>query len=467
MNFFNLFELILLAPFIYANLIYLLLAFEAFYIIFSRKKEIERYDLDALLSGDALPLITFLIPAYNEANVLAYSIQTLLDLSYKEKEIIIVNDGSTDDTLHQLRTTFKFYKIHSPKLDQIATSAVESYYVSSTHPNLFLITKANGGKADALNCGINYAKGEACILLDADTLVDSVELNHLIHYSLLHPEIDAIGGSVRVANGSEVKQRGVTKVHFPTHFLSRMQAVEYLRAFLVGRAGWEFTQGALIISGAFTVMKTSTLRELGGFDTHTCGEDMEIVVRFKRERLEKKQSLYTGFIPQPISWTEVPENWKTLSRQRTRWQIGVLQTLFKHRILFLNPKYKLLGLILVPTLFLCEVLTPFFEIIGYALIGVALFYTHNTYFPLLFLGFSWGLTSLLTLYSVALEQLAFEKYKGFKTKCVMFLFCFIENFGYRQVLVYARIKAVFRFLSKKTAWEVVSKKGFSSGGGGG
>lgn len=456
----NFIEYSILPYFVIINFIYLTLAIYSIYAIFSQKNEIEANNLGVLLKDEELPSLSIIVPAYNESSSIVFCVQTLLNLAYRKKNLIVVNDGSTDDTFEILRQYFRLMRIHMPHQTIIETKPILGYYKSLTYPNLTVVNKKNGKKADATNAGINVSNSDFAIIIDADTLIDSTEMNRMIRYLITHPDVEAAGASVRVANNCKVKLNGITEVHLADNSIAAFQTVEYLRAFLIGRAGWDLVGGALIISGAFTFINLEKLKEIGGYDTKTLGEDMELILRYKKFQLENHLSPYTAFLSQPVSWTEVPEDLKTLSKQRMRWQLGLMQVLWKHREVFFNPSYGVLGMFIFPFFVFGEMLSPFVELLGYIFIIISLFEPWAWMYALLFLGLSFGITTLVNLHAIALEQLAFHKYTSIKDIFRLIGYAFLENFGYRQMILWWRLKAAKRILFKETGWDVVSKMGF-------
>ena len=399
-----------------------------------------------------MPSISIIAPAYNEGANIIFSIQGLINLSYRNKTVIAINDGSTDDTLDIMKRTFKLTQVHRSYTETIPTQPVVAYYHSLIYPNLIVIDKINGGKPDSVNAGINATTPDYILTMDADSLIDSTELNRMLRYSFMLPEVEGFGASVRVANGCTIELHGITKVDMPQSFLGRIQAVEYLRAFYMGRMGFEFLGGPLIISGAFGIYRTSIVRREGGYDNTTLAEDMEMVLKYKKGRYLHHENPRTGFIPEPACWTEIPERWKILGRQRTRWQIGVMQVLWKYRSMLFNPRYGLTGLISYPYFFFGEMLSPLAEVTGYLLIPVSLIFHISTWqFMLFFFSITIGISFLFTISSCLLEVWLFKKYNSFDHLRKMIYYAFIENFGFRQVHLYWRFRAFFKIFKKQSA----------------
>ncbi|MCC5832196.1 MAG: glycosyltransferase family 2 protein [Chlamydiales bacterium] len=445
------------------NALYLLLLLCGIVFIFFRSRKIELGRMDVFLQSEGLPNLTILVPAYNEAQGLTFSINSILNLQYSNKTIIVVNDGSTDETLSLLKTQFQLKTVHNIYIPEIKTERVVGYYQSISHPNLIVIDKENGGKSDAINAGINACTTELLLVIDADTLVDNFELSRMLRFMAVQPDKQAFGASVRVANGCTIRPEGIRKVDFPKSFLGRVQAVEYLRAFYLGRMGWEPLKGSLIISGAFSLFKTEALKKINGYRTKIEGEDMEIVVRLKRELIREKKEASTGFIAEPVCWTEVPENLTILGRQRSRWHKGVIQALWFNKSICFNPKYGLAGLLSYPYFLFGEMLSPAIEVIGYVIILLSWFLKISTLpFILTFIVLTLGLTYLLNVSCCLMEVIFFRKYHTFSHILKMISYSFFETFGYRQLSVYWRLRGFLYLFRKSGKWKTMKKEGFKS-----
>ncbi len=222
--------------------------------------------------------VSLVVPAYNEAATITTSIRALLQLRYQHFEVIIVNDGSKDDTLATMIRDFELTPFPEAYRVQIKTKPVRGIYRSLKYPNLRVIDKENGGgKADATNAGINAARYPIFYCGDADSILDPHSLEHVVRPFLEDPRTVACGGTVRIINGCVVRGGVLEKVGLPRNPLALVQVVEYLRAFLGGRLGWSAINGMLIVSGAFGVFHRETVVEAGGFRADAIGEDMEMI----------------------------------------------------------------------------------------------------------------------------------------------------------------------------------------------
>ncbi|MEY2696604.1 MAG: hypothetical protein RL333_742 [Pseudomonadota bacterium] len=317
------------------------------------------------------PGITIISPAFNEAATIMRSITSLLSLNYPEREIVVVNDGSTDRTVEVLFDALDLYAVNEPLDTSLPTQPIRAVYRSRLYPNFRLIDKANGGKADALNAGINAAHFSLICTLDADTILPTEALTRLVRPFGEIPGLVAAGGMVRLVNGCECKDGKVLNIGLPRNPLALFQAIEYLRAFMYGRIGWRSFGALLIISGAFGLFKKDALIAIGGYQTDTIGEDMELIVRMHRIYSERREAYRIEFVPDAICWTEAPEDIRSLRNQRIRWQRGLGESLFKNRSLLFSMNGGIAGWVACPFYLVFELLGPLIELMGILIVIVA------------------------------------------------------------------------------------------------
>lgn len=410
--------------------------------------------------------VSIIVPAYNEEINVIQSIRSFFCLKYPRFEIIVVNDGSTDHTLPLLIEHFKMVKINKINRKHIQTKEIIAVYKSTLLPNLILIDKINGGKSDALNAGINYSKYSYLCSVDADSILESDSLLMVMKPIIdSNEEIIASGGSVRIANGCHIQMGHVLNVGLSKKKIVVMQVIEYLRAFLMGRVGLSRSNLVLVNSGAFSVFSTSAVIEAGGYSTNTVGEDMELVVRLHRMIYEKKLNKRINFVPKPVCWTEAPETIKDLRMQRRRWHQGLLESLWEHKNLTLNPKYGKVGMIAFPYFWIIELIGPVIELMGYV-ITVILFFRGDIYFELailiLVLLVLYG--SLFSLIAVLFELWSVKKYKKQSDIAILFLYSLTETFWYRPLTTIWRCEGIFRWLIGKKNWDKLDRKGMDKAG---
>jgi cellulose synthase/poly-beta-1,6-N-acetylglucosamine synthase-like glycosyltransferase len=453
----------ILVYFLALNSFYALLLVLSIPEIWEQTRLAEDEDFQRLMQSDALPPITILVPAYNEQKTIEASVTSILALHYRNYEVVVVNDGSKDDTLEALRHAFDLYEVPRTYPETISTKPLRALYRSRARTKLVVIDKENGGKADSLNAAINASRFPLVIAVDADTLIEPDALLRLTRPFLLGRRVAAVGGTVRVANGCVVKHGQVTDARVPRRLLPGIQVVEYLRAFLFGRLGWNRLGGNLIISGAFGLFRKDHLLAVGGYDASSIVEDLDLVVRLHRHLRSHKIPYEIPFIPDPVAWTEVPETLAVLAQQRGRWQRGLVAAMWRYRGMLFNPRYGRVGLIAVPFYTFGEMLAPLVEVFGYVITvaGLALGVV-NVSFALLFMLVAWGYGMLLSLWAVVLEEVSFHRYRRFGDLARLVLFATLENFGYRQCGVWWRLRAFFTRRARRQVWGEMTRRGFET-----
>lgn len=415
-----------------------------------------------VLGSRVAPTVSMLVPAFNEGATVAESVRALLTLQYPNLEVVLVNDGSSDDTLAVLQREFELVPVHPIYRRRIEHQEVRGLYRSTVKPNLVVVDKVNGRKADSLNAALNVASGELVCSIDADTLIEPDALLRMTRPFLHGDDVVAAGGTVRVANGSQVKGGRVQVARPPRNPLAGIQAVEYLRAFLFGRLGWNRLGGNLIISGAFGLFRRETVIAAGGYLHETVGEDMELVARLRRQGIEDGTPSRVEFIPDPVAWTEVPESLRVLGRQRDRWQRGLADVLWRYRDVPLRPRYGTLGLVAFPYFILVELLAPLIEVVGLLGLGAALAVgAVDGSFALLFFLVAYGFGILLSLLTLVLDELSFQRYERIRDRLVLVLWAVLESLGYRQLTAYWRLRGLVKFLRGRTDWGVMTRTGFA------
>lgn len=455
-------DLAALMYFLALNSFYALLLILAIPEIWRHWQMSEDSVLQRLLMSDALPAVSILVPAHDEEVTIASSVLSLLTLQYPRFEVVLVNDGSRDRTLDVLVREFDLYQVPPAYPRTIDTQTVRGVYRSRLHSKLVVIDKANGGKADSLNAAVDAARYPYVLAVDADTLVESDALVRLARPFLLGIPVAAVGGTIRVANSCRVEMGRVVDARVDTRWLPGCQVVEYLRAFLFGRLGWNRLGGNLIISGAFGLFKREYMLAIGGYRTGNVTEDMDLAVRLHRYLYEHDITAAMPFIPDPVAWTEVPSSLRVLGRQRERWHRGLLGTMITHRRMLFNPKYGRAGMIAMPFFMFGELIAPLVELAGYlfTIVGLALG-AISVKFAVLFFVVAVGYGMLLSLWAVALEDLTFRRYRHAGDTLRLFGFIVLEGLGFRQMTVWFRLQAFWNYLRGVESWGVMTREGFA------
>ena len=419
--------------------------------------------LTLVLGTEALPPLSILVPAHNEEMTIVESVVSFLTLQYPHHEVVLVNDGSTDGTMARLLQAYDLYEVPPAFMISVSTKPIRAYYRSRRYSKLLVLDKENGGKADALNAALNAARFPYVLAVDADTLIEPDALLRLARPFLLGKPVAAVGGTIRVANACTIAHGRVVEARVDRRLLPSVQVLEYLRAFLFGRLGWNRLGGNLIISGAFGLFKRAHLLAIRGYRAGSVTEDMDLVVRLHRYLREHRLPDAMTFIPDPVAWTEVPTSIRVLGRQRERWQRGLLETLWVHRDLLFNFRYGAVGLIAYPFFLFGEALSPAVEVLGY--VGVVLGLTLGA----VDLNFLWLFLSVVVLYgmllsvwAILLEEVSFRRYRRPGDVLRLLFTTVIEGFGYRQLTLAFRLKAFWRLLRGDRRWGEMKREGFGS-----
>jgi cellulose synthase/poly-beta-1,6-N-acetylglucosamine synthase-like glycosyltransferase len=411
--------------------------------------------------------MSILAPAYNEEATIVDNVRSLLSIHYNNLELIIINDGSKDSSLQKLIDEYDLRKIDFFVNRQIATKEVRGVYKSSNpvFHKLIVVDKANGGKADALNVGVNIAAKDYIVCIDVDCIIEQDALLKMAKPFLESTNIRVIasGGVVRIANSCVIRNGRLVKVNLPEQFLPRVQALEYIRAFLLGRMAWSRLNGLLLISGAFGAFDKEIVIGCGGYNHNTVGEDMELVVRMRRYMKERRLPSRITYIPDPLCWTEAPVSYKILGRQRNRWTRGTIETLRYHKIMFLNPRYGVLGMLSYPYWLFFELLAPGIEFSGIAaLLFLALLgYVNWTVFVAL-LGFILSFGLLYSMFAILMEVLTYNQYKKSGDILRLALTALMEPFLFHPFVVWSAIRGYVDLIRKKNSWGEMSRQGFAT-----
>jgi len=408
------------------------------------------------------PPVSVLVPAYNEAAGIVDSLRSLLAMEYREFEVIVINDGSTDDTIDRLTAAFDLRMVPRPTPPFLRHERVRAVYVPASTLNLVVIDKDNGGKADCLNAGINFASYPIFCTLDADSILEPDALAKSALPFVEDPQRTvASGGMVRVANGCRIERGRVMEAHLPRSRLAMFQVVEYTRAFFGTRTGWTAINALLIVSGAFGLFRRDVVIQAGGYRTKTVGEDFELIVRLHRMCRAARRPYRVVYVPDPVCWTEAPERARFLRRQRQRWYRGLLEVLFIHRRMLFNPRYGTVGMLALPSFLLFEALGPVVELSGYV-VTVALWVTGGinlvTFALLLLICVLYG--QVLTLGSITLEDATPNRFPGLSPLARIRWYAWAENFGFRQLMQVWRISGLWQMI-RGSGWGAMERKGLS------
>jgi len=426
-------------------------------------------DYKSILSFQNLPSVSIIAPAYNEEKSIIENIQCLLKLQYPNFEIIIVNDGSKDNSLAKIIDYFDLVKVHKAYELKVPCAPIRAVYQSNNlaYSHLVIIDKENGGKADALNAGINISQSDLFLALDVDCIIAPDAILKMVKPFLDDRKhiVIASGGVIRIANSCEIVDGKIVKVNYPEQFWAKFQVLEYFRAFTLGRMAWSKLNGLLIISGAFGLFDRKRVIKVGGYDKSTVGEDLELVVRLRRYMHEVEKTKYrVAFIPDPLCWTEVPVTFKVLLRQRNRWTRGGVDTIRKHKNMFFNPKYGLIGMVSFPYWVFFEWMAPIIQFIGISyLIIISIFGLLNLPVFFILLLFVFVFSVMYSLFAIFFEAFTFHRYNGVSYLSQAFVFIVLEMLVYQPINMFFSLSGNFDFFfaKNKKGWGDMSRTGFA------
>ncbi len=448
-------------------LVYALLGFFSFIAIrrFLRKESYTNYD--NLLTSPLTPGISVLAPAYNEGLSIIMNVRSLLTLNYPKFEIILINDGSTDNSIEQLVKEFDLVPVDFAYNAKLKTQPVKTIYKSTNtaFSKLVVIDKVNGkSKADATNAGINIAAFDYFVCTDVDCILDKDTLLKLIKPVMdeKSKRVIATGATLRIANSSIVDSGVILRMKPPKQLLPRFQEVEYIRSFVLGKMGWSLINCVPNVSGGLGFFDKEIAIKSGGYDPQSFGEDMELMTRMARYAYDNKIDYAIRYIPITLCWTEAPVTVKIFMRQRTRWARGLAQLMYSHFRMLFNPRYGRAGLILMPYNFFFELLAPIIELTGLIyFISLAVTGHVNTQYALVLLLFGYSYSVMITTLAILWDQMTFRYYKTWREVLFLCSTTLFESILYHPLIVIFSLRGYFYFLTgKKHTWGNMQRQGF-------
>ncbi|MGD2169415.1 MAG: glycosyltransferase [Chlamydiota bacterium] len=441
-------DLFILGYFLLLNGFYILLLIFTNPNLVRRSQEVKAQDSYQLLKLDVVPPITIIIPTFNESEVLLSSVAAALNVDFPHIKVIVVDDDSTDQTMQLLMNNYTLDSFPPVFRPILKTEPIKHYYRSQTHPNLTVIHKTNGGREDSINAGINACMTPFFINIDADSIIEPDAVHRFAQHLFTEKNICAMGGMLTILNGCTLEKGRVTKVKLPSSFWGSMQVIEYLKTFFFARLGWNQLSGAPIISGGFGLFNKQAVVDIGGFQKVLAG-DLDMTVALHKDMRDKKKPYRIDYVFDSIVWTDVPQTFSSLAKQRKRWHCSIVEVCWRRRNMMFNPKYGKVGFIHFPFLFFGEALAPLIEGFGYLYITFCFFYgVLNLTFFWYFILIAWGTSLFLTITSMIMQEIFLRKYQSIGMISKMFFFSLLDNFTYRPITVWWRIAGFFRFFTK-------------------
>ena len=412
----------------------------------------------------AQPMVSIVVPAFNEELTIVESVRALLALDYESREIVVVNDGSSDGTFAALFRAFQLTAAPLAFDQPIKTAAVQGVYRSITEPELVVVDKVNAAsKSDASNAGINAAAGELVLIIDADTVLEPDALSRAVVPFLEDAATVAVGANIALTNGCRVEHGRITHVALPRSWFARFQVVEYMRSFLLFRLACAGANAVVLISGAFGLFRRDALIAVGGFDRTAIGEDMDLTVRLQEQFRALCQPIRIVFDPNPLGWTQAPEDWRSLRGQRWRWRRGLLQVLWRHRHMIGNRRYGAVSLGALPYILLFEGAAPLIEVGGLFLsLTAASLGLLDWRYVAVVIATSALLGVAVTLSAVLLSDIATARYMRGRELGLLLVVAILESFGYRQLNSWWGCVGTVRALTGRGGWGAMTRRAFES-----
>jgi cellulose synthase/poly-beta-1,6-N-acetylglucosamine synthase-like glycosyltransferase len=443
-----------------ALLALVVLAFAAF-----RSQQRRRATALEWQDGGLSPGVSLLVPAHNEEVGIVTAVTSFLTLRYPRHEVVVVDDGSTDGTFSRLRDAFDLVPVPRvlPPEVPVRARVLGVHVPRDGRTRLVVVRKENSGRSEAINVAINAATEPLVAMIDGDSILEPDGLLRVARPFVDDPtRMVATGGAIRPVNGSRVEAGRIVRVEMPRTWLVRMQVVEYLRAFLLGRTGWSRLGALVLISGAFGLFRRDVVVAAGGLDPDSIGEDFELVLRIHRQMRDEARDYRVEFVPEPVLWTEVPSSVGVLRSQRRRWHRGLWATLWAYRGMLLHPRYGRIGVLALPYYWLFELAAPLIELFGLVFVPLGLVLgVVDVGHAALFLVLAYAYSALVTLAALLVDEWAFHRHDRWRAIWITILASALENIGYRQLTVWWRLEVWWASLRRRShVWGVMTRTGF-------
>ena len=453
--------------FIYSMLLlasYVMLLIFAYQYSTRCKQWSDDYIRNMMQSSPYVPGISIIAPAFNEEKTIIDNVESLLRMDYPNFEVCIVNDGSRDHTLDLLIEKFELVEVPFDYVEKVRSAPFKRLFKSANikYARLVVVDKVNGGtKADAVNAGLNVISNPYFINTDVDCILSKDAMYQCIFPVVNDDTIIAVSGTMSMSNGSTISNGELVKVSPSSKPLPLFQDLEYKRSFLVGKMGWSKINAMNNVSGGYGLFSTEVVINAGGYNNGSFAEDMDMITRMVAYCCDFKRPYRVVQIPHNCCWTEGPSSLRMLFRQRVRWGRGLIQLMWEHRRLILNPKYKRLGLITMPYTLLFEFLAPIIEAGGLVFMVYLAFtggINWHTFFVTFFAiyTFSYMLSTFVVFYDFILGS----SYTRMRSYLKLLVAAALEPFIYHPIVVTSSLVGYYNFLTgRKAVWKSIERTG--------
>lgn len=445
-NFIIFINILILGYFIFSVTVYSLLLISSFAGIVRFFRMSKDTNISEFINKKHLPPMTVIIPVYNDSAQITNAVWSALKSTYPNLYVVVVNDGSTDDTLATLINTFSLEPIDLIIDEKIKTAPVKQAYCSKTHVNLMVIDKEHSNVSDSENVGVNVSFTPYIMTFDSDSIMAPEAVAQLMTYVVTNPHVIAVGGGVYLLNSCEYKNGVVTNPRFPRQLIPALQSNEYLRSHLFSRTAWNSFGGTMSYSGTATAFSRQAVLNVNGFDSPNFAQDAEIIIKLHEYYRRNKIPYTIGFNPAVTIWTVVPAKIKSYTIQQDHWRRGLLRSTLPYWYMFFNPRYKIQGLFAYPAFILLEMLGPIVEFTAYFTLSLAYYLgILNGWATLLYMILAWGFSSYLTLANAFINLITFNQYHRIQDVLKTFVLALVDMLGYRQYLTVVKIVSTIRY----------------------
>lgn len=448
LNIITIINVCILFYFVFSLVMYTILLLSAFPEILEHYKLSKLTNIYSFINQKHLPPVTVIIPIYDAEKTITNAIWSVLKAKYPNLYVIGIMDGASgDQVFSKLKDAFALEQVHLIIEENIKTSPVKNSYLSKSHSNLMVIDKEHGGVGDTLNVGLNLCFTPYVMTMDADSVMEPDAVSELIHYLVSHEHTIAVGGGVYLLNDCKVEEGKIIESRTPRKWIAALQINEYLRSHLFNRTAWNRFGGTMCYSGTATLFYRQALIDVNGFDSNNFAQDAEVIIKLHEYYRRNKKDYHIGFTPKATVWTMVPQTVKSYSKQQDQWRRGLLRSTLRYWYMFLNPRYKVQGMIGYPMYMILEMIAPYVEFTAYFTVLIAYcFGLLNGISALLYIILAWGFSSYINLANAFINLLTFNRYRKINDVLKIFALTFMDMLGFRQYVTGVKIWGTLHYV---------------------